>query len=72
MDDEDFDEMPFTTIDNDNDANIHNCASRDGGGWWFYNCAMACTTCGDGDAIWGTMPGNDVRLRAARMLIRLE
>ncbi|GFS21324.1 tenascin-R [Elysia marginata] len=28
----------FTTIDEDNDSSSYNCATREGGGWWFGSC----------------------------------
>ena len=35
-------EMKFTTFDQDNDiANVENCAVTYGGGWWFSNCFAA-------------------------------
>ena len=38
--------MKFSTYDTDNDLNSgDNCASRYGGGWWYYGCYVACLTC---------------------------
>ena len=33
--------MPFTTVDNDNDAWHSNCATRYKGAWWYNACHRA-------------------------------
>merc|ERR1719411_491954 len=37
--------MPFTTIDRDNDQYDHNCAKSFYGGWWHERCYMLCPNC---------------------------
>ena len=44
--------MRFTTIDQDNDEGITNCAASRGGGWWYNNCYYACLTCNSASNIW--------------------
>ena len=48
--------MKFSTHDQDNDETITiNCASRDGGGWWYNSCKYACLTGDSGSHGWWTL-----------------
>jgi len=61
--------MKFTTIDQDNDESVDNCAAFAGGGWWFHNCVWACLTCDSGSFDWWSM-GNEGYAANGRMMIK--
>nr|XP_039256108.1 fibrinogen-like protein 1 [Styela clava] len=80
------DGMKFSTFDRDNDRYQYNCASQDGGGWWFNRCSAvnlngrvyrngfykaANTLYGfDNGMIWGPWTGLWYALKSSSMRIR--
>jgi len=60
----------FSTLDSDNDVNVNeNCATNQGGGWWYGNCAKSELN-KDDNGHWSFDLTNDVQ--ASRMLVKLN